>query len=151
MKIYFASDHAGYELKERLKPFVINLGYEVEDLGPDRYIETDDYPDTCLPAARAVVANPGTCAIIIGGSGQGEGIVANRIHGVRAAVYYGGTLDIIRITREHNDANVLALGARFLMEDEAQYAVNLFLTTKYTGDERHVRRIKKIELLSSDN
>lgn len=147
MKVYFASDHAGYELKERLKPFVAKLGHEVEDLGPASYVETDDYPDTCLPAAKAVAANPGACAVVIGGSGQGEAIVANRVAGVRAAVYYGGTLDIIRITREHNDANMLALGARFLMEDEAQYAVNLFLKTKFTNDERHVRRIKKIDEL----
>lgn len=145
MKVYFASDHAGYELKEKLKPFVAKLGFEVEDLGPTSYIETDDYPDTIMPAAKAVSKHEDSRAIVIGGSGQGEAIVCNRVRGVRAALYYGGSLDIVRITREHNDANVLALGARFLMEDEAQYAVNLFLKTKFSADERHVRRIKKID------
>lgn len=157
--LYIASDHAGFELKEKLKVFLKELGHEIEDLGAFSYDESDDYPDFILPAARAVAADPeGNRGIILGGSGQGEAMAANRIKGVRAAVYYGSSksgetasdaveedLEIIRLNRQHNNANVLSLGARFIFEDDAKKAVKLWLETEFSGEERHLRRIQKID------
>lgn len=149
MKIYFASDHAGFELKNILMEMVSNdLGLNVEDCGAFEYDETDDYPDFVRVAAVAVSADPEeSLAVIVGGSGQGEAIVANRFVNVRAAVYYGGPMDIITLSREHNDANVLSFGARFLSDEEAREALRLWLDTPFSGDERHDRRIAKIESL----
>lgn len=147
MKIYFASDHAGFELKNSLMEMVnVDLGLEVEDCGAFDYDEADDYPDFVRVAADAVSSDPEeSLAVIIGGSGQGEAIVANRFVNVRAAVYYGGPMEIITLSREHNDANVLSLGARFLTEDEAKEALRLWLDTPFSGEERHDRRIAKID------
>ena len=142
-KIYIASDHAGYELKEALVPYIGTLGFEVEDLGPLTLVPEDDYPDYILPAATKIATDEGSMGIVIGGSGQGEAMAANRIRGVRTLVYYGGNLAIVGLGREHNDANVLSLGARFLSEDEAKEAVALFLATPFSADERHVRRLGK--------
>jgi ribose 5-phosphate isomerase B len=148
--IYLGADHAGFELKEKLKPFLKDLGFEVEDFGNFIYDKQDDYPDFILPVARAVVSDPEQSrGIILGGTGQGEAMVANRIKGARAAVFYGfqgESLDIIRLSREHNNANVLALGARFLSEEQAKKVVKLWLETPFNGEERHKRRIKKIDL-----
>lgn len=156
--LYLASDHAGFELKEKLKIFLAGLGYETKDSGAFSYDEKDDYPDFILPAARAVatvaestkcleptsgVGSRGNMGIIIGGSGQGEAMAANRIKGVRAAVLYEYDESIIKLSREHNDANILSLGARFLSEEEAKKAVKLWLETPFSGDERHKRRIEK--------
>lgn len=144
--IYFAADHAGFELKEALVAYVAGLGYEVEDCGAFSLDPNDDYPAFMQKAGDAVAASPlAHKAIILGGSGQGEAIVANRIPGVRAVVYYGGNPAIVRLSREHNDANVLSLGARFLTLDEAQNAVRLWLDTDFSGDERHIRRIAAID------
>ena len=144
--IYLGSDHAGYELKNKLKEFLLLEGYEVKDLGNLKYDEKDDYPDFILPVARRVVEDPEhNLGIILGGSGQGEAMAANRVKGARAAVYYGGSMDIVKFSREHNNANVLSLGARFLSEEDAKAAVKLWLATKFTGDERHVCRIKKLD------
>ncbi len=146
MKIYCASDHAGFELKGKLLLYSKELGFEVMDRGAYTYQADDDYPDYIALAAADVSADPdGARGIILGGSGQGEAMVANRFPRVRAAVYYGGTMDIVTLSREHNNANVLSLGARFISEEEAKEAVRLFLTTEFTAEERHVRRIKKIE------
>lgn len=147
MMINFASDHAGFLLKRTLVPFVQELGHDTQDLGPEFLVEGDDYPLIVAEAARRMSKESGARAIIIGGSGQGEAIVANRFPRVRAAVYYGGSLDIVRLSREHNDANVLSLGARFVSEDEAKAAVRLWLETPFSGDERHVRRIAEIDQL----
>ena len=146
MKIYFATDHAGYELKNALVAFVRDeLGYEVEDLGAHEYNKDDDYPDFIAKVAEQVSSNPETArGIVLGGSGQGEAMVSNRFPHVRAAVYYGGNLDIITLSREHNDANILSLGARFINEEEAKKAVKLWFETKFSGDERHVRRLQKV-------
>ena len=143
-KIYIASDHAGFELKERLLSFLTERGYEVSDLGPPTYDKNDDYPDTIGVLVRAVADAPGAFGIAIGGSGQGEAMVANRTPGIRAAVFYGGNKDIVKLSREHNDANILSLGARFLSPEEAQEAVLLWLDTPFSGEERHVRRIAKL-------
>lgn len=149
-KVFFATDHAGFELKESLITFVRELGFEVEDLGAHEYDKEDDYPDFVSIVAKQVSANPEEArGIILGGSGQGEAIVANRFSKVRAVVYYGGAPGIITLSREHNDANILSLGARFLSENEAKEAVKIWLNTKFSGEERHQRRIKKINSLNS--
>ncbi|MBI2096408.1 MAG: RpiB/LacA/LacB family sugar-phosphate isomerase [Candidatus Taylorbacteria bacterium] len=148
MKIFIGADHAGFELKGKLVAFLRELGYEVSDLGPSSYVPADDYPDLLAPVARQISKNPEGRGIVIGGSGQGEATVANRFPRVRAAVFYGGGQEIIKLSREHNNANVLALGARFLSESEAKEAVRLWLETPFLGEERHVRRIKKIEEIS---
>lgn len=145
MKIYLASDHAGFKHKEVLAQMLIEAGHEVVDKGAFTEDPSDDYPVLVRAAAEAVSSEKGVRAVVLGGSGQGEAMVANRIKGIRAAVYYGGPLDIVKLSREHNDANVLSLGARFLSLDDAKAAVSLWLDTAFSGDERHTRRIKDIE------
>lgn len=143
MKIHLGSDHAGFELKEKLANFLRELGHETVDHGAATFDEKDDYPDFVIPVAKAVAQDSGSRGIVLGGSGQGEAMAANRVSGGRAAVYYGGPLEIVKLAREHNDANILSLGARFLSEDEAKEAIRLFLETDFSGAERHVRRLKK--------
>jgi ribose 5-phosphate isomerase B len=148
MKIYFAADHAGFEMKNELLGFVKELGFEVEDCGAYELNQTDDYPEFVKKAAKAVSDNPeDSKAIIVGGSGQGEDMVADKFPGVRSAEYYGGNLEIVKLSRLHNDANVLALGARFLSLDESKEAVKIWLETPFSNDERHIRRINEIENL----
>ena len=150
MKIYFAGDHAGFELKKDLMEYVKGLGHTIEDLGPFSYEVNDDYPDFVIPLAKKVASEPDSRGIITAGSGQGEVMAANRVLGVRAAVYYGGRTDIVRVSREHNNSNVLSIGARFIGGEEANAAVKVFLETPFSADERHVRRLAKIdELVSS--
>ena len=149
MKIHIGSDHAGFEMKQSLVTYLSELGYEVHDLGPKHFEREDDYPDTIAPVAREVAADPkGSVGIVLGYSGTGEAIVANRFRGVRAANFYGGTMEIIRLSREHNDANILSLGAGFLNDELAKQAVKLWLDTKFTPQARHVRRIEKIDHVS---
>lgn len=144
MTVHFASDHAGFEMKNDLLAFVReSLGLEVKDHGAFTYDADDDYPDFVSAAIRDM--SDGDRAIILGGSGQGEAIAANRFPGARAAVYYGGPKEIITLSREHNNANVLSLGARFLARDEAAEAVRLWLRTSFPADERHVRRNAKLD------
>lgn len=143
MKIYLATDHAGFQLKEAIKKFLTTEGYTVEDLGAFQYDEKDDYPDFIKPAAEKISKTPTDRAIILGGSGQGEAMVANRYKGVRAAVLYKFDKDILRLSREHGDVNVLSLGARFLKEKDALKAVKLWLETPFSGEERHRRRLDK--------
>lgn len=146
MKIYLASDHAGFTLKESVHKVLKELEYEVVDLGAEKENPGDDYPEIIARAAIEVSKNPDQDkAIIFGWSGQGEAMVANKFPGVRAIVFYGGALDIITLSREHNDANILSLGARFVTEDEAKEVVGLWLSTAFSGDERHVRRITQIK------
>ncbi len=146
MKIFLATDHAGFSLKESLLVFIKNLGHEVIDYGATVYDETDDYPDFIQKAAQSVSENPEEYrAVILGGSGQGEAIVANRFSNVRAVVFYGGDIEIVKLGREHNNANILSLGARFITEDDAKEAVKIFLGTPFSEDERHIRRISKID------
>ena len=148
MKIYLATDHAGFELKEHLKGFLASLGHEVEDCGAHEYNPEDDYPDFVKKAAEAIQKDGfSSRVIVLGGSGQGEAIVANKVQGVRAAVYYGGNIDIVRLCREHNDANILSIGARFISVVEVEEAVKLWLDTAFSGKDRHVRRISKVDSL----
>ncbi len=147
-KIYFASDHAGFELKNKLILHVAELGFETEDCGAFKYDPDDDYPKYIRRAAEAISESPtDRKAIILGGSGQGEDMVADKFPNVRSAEYYGGNLEIVKLSREHNDANILSLGARFLGEEEAKEAVRLWLTTPFSNEERHKRRIKEIDNL----
>ena len=147
MKILIASDHAGFELKKELIFYLTKIDYEVEDKGSFKYLQEDDYPDFVAPLAREISENDDLKGIIIGGSGQGEAMVANRFEGVRAAVYCANNLDIIKLSREHNNANILSLGARFLSIRKAKKAVKLWLETSFAGEERHLRRLAKIKLL----
>lgn len=148
MKIYLATDHAGFKLKEKLKIFLRDLGYEVEDCGAFVLDENDDYPDFVSVAARKVAEDSeNNKAIVFGGSGQGEAIVANRVKGVRAIVVYNYNEDIIKLSRLHNNANVLSLGARFLNEEEGKKALKLWLETDFLGEERHKGRIEKTDLI----
>jgi ribose 5-phosphate isomerase B len=145
MKIAIGTDHAGFELKETLKTSLREAGHEIIDCGAYEYDEKDDYPDFIIPVASAVSKGEVQRGIVIGGSGQGEAMVANKFPKVRAALFYGGKKEIIKLSREHNDANVLSLGARFIEKVEAEDAVKLWLSTTFSSDERHVRRIKKID------
>ena len=144
MKIYLGSDHAGYELKEKLKIFLGEKGYEMKDFGAFSLNPEDDYPDFVRSVAEAVAADPESRGVVFGGSGQGEAIICNRSKGVRAAVYYGGNQEIVKLSREHNDANVLSFGARFVSEEEAKEALTLWLATPFEGG-RHQRRVEKID------
>ena len=144
-KIILGSDHAGFELKEEVKNFLIKLGFKVEDKGAHNLNSQDDYPKFILSAAKCVAEDlKNNLGIIFGGSGQGEAIVANKVPGVRAAVYYGSKMDIVKLSRTHNDANILSLGARFLNKKEALEAVKLWLNTDFSKEERHQRRIEQI-------
>lgn len=146
MKIYLGTDHAGYVLKESIKEWLKNNNHEVEDKGAFELESTDDYNDFILSVARAVSEDPKeTKGIIFGGSGQGEAIQANKIENVRAVVFYGGDLEIIRLGRKHNNSNILSLGARFLSDQEAKNAIKLWLEEPFSNDERHIRRNNKID------
>lgn len=151
MKIAVGTDHAGFELLVELKVFLQELGHQVVDYGPRSLNPDDDYPDFILPTAQAVSNGDCQYGIILGGSGQGEAMAANRLKGVRAAVFYGspaagdGQLEIIRLSRQHNDANILSLGARFIGLDQAKQAVQTWLDTPFSGEERHRRRIEKLD------
>jgi ribose 5-phosphate isomerase B len=146
MTIYFATDHAGFELKNELLSYVHDeLGYEIVDCGASTFDPEDDYTDFIALAAKSVSESPHTRkAIVLGGSGQGEAMCANRFPHVRATVYYGKEREILRLSREHNDANVLSLGARFLTLEEAQDAVQYWLSVEFSNDERHHRRISAL-------
>lgn len=145
MKIFISSDHAGFELKKFLVERLSVAGHDVRDLGPAKFDPEDDYPDYISLVAREISHDPSRAmGIVIGGSGQGEAICANKFYGARAALYYGGNLDIVKLSREHNDANILSLGARFVSTADALKAVALWLGTKFSGDERHKRRIQKL-------
>lgn len=145
MNIYIGTDHAGYEMKEKLLLFLKQFGHNIFDKGAFSNDSTDDYPDFVQPVARAVQEDNGSVGIVLGKSGQGEAMCANRFKDVRAVVYYGGNLDLVRLGREHNDANILSLGADFVNQFEAEEAIKIFLQTDFSKVERHIRRINKID------
>ena len=144
MIIHIATDHAGLELKEKVKSYLSKLDYEVIDHGAYEYDALDDYPDFIFPCAKAVSNDPNSKGIILGGSGQGEAMAANRVKGVRAAVFYNGPDEIIKLSRQHNDANILSLGARFMSEQEMYKIIELWLSTDFESG-RHKRRIEKLD------
>jgi ribose 5-phosphate isomerase B len=139
MRVYLGSDHAGFELKAVLLARLAEAGHQVVDCGPSSYQPEDDYPPLCIDTAQRVVADACSLGIVIGGSGNGEQIAANKVVGVRAALGYD--LQTARLARQHNDANVLGLGARMHEQDQAVAIVTAFLDTPFSGDPRHVRRI----------
>ena len=160
MKVYLAGDHAGFRLKSMLLEQLPLLGHEVEDLGPHTLEPEDDYPDYVTPMAKRISEEPDALGVILAGSGQGEAMCANRIQGVRAAVFYGKIpahsaldaegghgsdgFDIVRLARKHNNANILSIGARFVSPPDADEAVRIFLTTSFDlSSGRHARRIAK--------
>jgi ribose 5-phosphate isomerase B len=139
MKIHIGSDHAGLDFKNRIVAHLQGQGHEVVDHGPHSYDPLDDYPVFCIPAAQAVAADSNSLGIVLGGSGNGEQIAANKVKGIRAALVWNEATAIA--AREHNDANVVAIGGRMHTEEEALHLVDLFIATPFTHDERHVRRI----------
>ena len=145
--IILASDHAGFKLKEEIKTFLISKGYKTDDMGAHAYAEDDDYPPFMIQAALRIAqdSSGNARAIIFGKSGQGEAMVANRFPGVRTAVYYGGSHDILKLSREHNNANILSIGAGFVTEKEACEAIIQWIDTPFSGDERHKRRIEEMD------
>ncbi len=161
MRIALSTDHAGYDQIEQITKLLTGLGHEVVSFAPTVFEPGDDYPDYIRPAAESVASGDCQRGVIYGGSGQGEAMVANRVHGVRCTVFYGPAIavgpidasgsesvdafDIIRLSRQHNDANMLSLGARFLAWPDVEKAVRLWLETEFSAEERHVRRIGKID------
>jgi ribose 5-phosphate isomerase B len=139
MRVHLGSDHAGLDLKTKIAARLRELGHEPVDHGPHAFDPDDDYPPYCIAAAEGAVAEPGSLGIVIGGSGNGEAIAANKVKGARCALAHNA--ETARLGREHNDANVLSLGARMLEETEALRFVEVFVATPFSGDERHVRRI----------
>ncbi|WP_073391353.1 ribose-5-phosphate isomerase [Jatrophihabitans endophyticus] len=142
MRVYLGSDHAGFELKARLLDHVAGLGHEVVDCGAATFDPEDDYPAPCITAGARVVADPGSLGIVIGGSGNGEQIAANKVDGIRAALVWSD--ETAQLAREHNDANVISLGARNHPEADAVRFVEIFLATPFSGVERHARRIAEL-------
>jgi ribose 5-phosphate isomerase B len=159
MKVYLAADHAGFNLKNALVEHVRTLGHETVDLGASALDPADDYPDFAKAMAQMILADAGSIGILACGTGQGEAMAANRHQGIRAAVFYGEMrvrelleleggasedgFDVVRLSRRHNDANILCIGARFVTASEADEAVRIFLDTPFSTDARHARRLAK--------
>lgn len=148
MRVHIGGDHAAWELKQALVAALRADGHDVVDHGPHGYDAQDDYPRFCIPAAEGVVADPGSLGVVLGGSGNGEQIAANKVTGVRAALAHD--TDTARLAREHNDANVVAIGARKHSEEDAIGLVRTFLSTAYSGEERHTRRIELLAAYEAD-
>ena len=147
MRVHVGSDHAGYELKEHLVSWLEGEGHEVVDHGPPAYDATDDYPPYVLRAAEATAADRDALGIVLGGSGNGEAIAANKVRGVRAALAWND--DTAALGRQHNDANVISIGARMHSTEEAVEMVRLFLETPWSNDPRHARRIAMLSSYES--
>ena len=144
-KIFIGSDHAGFEAKEALKKYLEDLGFSVEDLGNSVLDPSDDYPEFIVLVAKAVAENPESRGVVIGGSGQGEAMAANKVKGIRAAVVYDEYS--ARMSREHNDANIASFGARATDIEKIKELTKLWLNTPFSNKERHVRRIEKLNIL----
>ena len=144
MKIHLATDHAGLEQKDKIKRHLTDSGHDVIDHGAYEYDALDDYPDFIFPCAKAVAEDSKSRGIILGGSGQGEAMAANRIKGVRAAVFYNGPKEIIELSRQHNNANILSLGARFIPEEEIYQIIEMWFNIDFEAG-RHQRRVDKLD------
>jgi ribose 5-phosphate isomerase B len=142
MRIHIGSDHAGLDFKNELITHLVMNGHDVTDHGPYEFDALDDYPDFCIPCAEAVSKDPTSVGIVLGGSGNGEQIAANKVKGIRAALVW--SLETAKLAREHNNANVISVGQRQHTAQEVKDFIDLFLATKFPGDERHERRIQKI-------
>lgn len=148
MRVHIGGDHAAFELHQELLTFLADEGHEVIDHGPFVYDPLDDYPVFVIRAALAVAADPGSRGIVLGGSGNGEQMAANKVAGIRAALCYNA--DLARLAREHNDAQVLSMGGRMQSVEEAKEMVRVFLATDFTGEERHQRRIDMVSAFEAD-
>lgn len=148
MKIYLATDHAAFELKKFVKNELVNGGYDVEDCGALEFDPHDDYPDLIKIAAQKVSGDQGSFGVVFGKSGTGEAIVANKIKGVRAVIAFNE--ENVRLSREHNNANVISIGSQFVTNEQAIMLIKLFLNTSFTNEERHIRRIEKISQLENE-
>lgn len=164
MKIALSTDHAGYEAVGKLKDYIESLGHEVAYFGPTAYDSEDDYPELIARAAKSVSSGEAEMGVILGGSGQGEAIAANRFKGVRAAVFYGGAIaktaidaegntsedpyEIVKLSRQHNNANMLSLSGRFLSEQEMMEAIKIWLETPFSDAPRHQRRNQQLDELN---
>ncbi|MGH3787218.1 MAG: ribose-5-phosphate isomerase [Pseudonocardiaceae bacterium] len=142
MRVYLGSDHAGFELKASLATHLTSLGHDVVDVGPNVFDPIDDYPPFCIETARRVVADPGSLGVVIGGSGNGEQISANKVPGCRAALAW--SKETAKLAREHNDAQVVGIGSRMHTPGEAAEIVEVFVNTPFSGGDRHSRRIRQI-------
>jgi ribose 5-phosphate isomerase B len=142
MRVYLGSDHAGFDLKAKLVEHLRGLGHDPVDCGALTFDPADDYPSPCIETAQRVVADTGTLGVVIGGSGNGEQIAANKVHGVRAALVWND--DTAVLARQHNDANIISIGARNHPVEDAMRFVELFLDTPFSQDPRHVRRIAEV-------
>jgi ribose 5-phosphate isomerase B len=142
MRLHIGSDHAGLELKNELLAHLVNNGHDVTDHGPYEYDALDDYPDFCIPAAQAVAKDSASLGIVIGGSGNGEQIAANKVKGIRAVLAW--SLETAKLGKEHNNANVVSVGGRMHSIEECKAIIDAFIATPFSNDERHIRRINKI-------
>ncbi|GAA1802056.1 ribose-5-phosphate isomerase [Luedemannella flava] len=149
MRVYIGSDHAGFELKQHLVEYLTGQGHDVVDVGPHVYDAEDDYPAFCFHTGARVLADPGSLGVVIGGSGNGEQIAANKVPGIRAALAWN--IATAGLGRQHNDANVVAIGARMHTPEEAAAIVTEFLGTSFSGEERHARRIKQVAAYEGDH
>ena len=148
MRVHIGGDHAAFELHQELLTFLADEGHEVTDHGPFEYDALDDYPVFVIRAAQAVAADPGSRGIVLGGSGNGEQMAANKVAGIRAALCYNA--ELARLAREHNDAQVLSMGGRMQSVDEAKEMVRVFLGTDFSGEESHQRRIDMVSAFEAD-
>lgn len=148
--IYVSGDHAGFKYKIKVKEFLKKQGYQIVDYGPLTYRKDDDYPEFVIPMAKQVAKTKNSRGIIMAGSGEGEIIAANRIPGVRAVLYYGhkDPKKILKLSRAHNDSNILSLGSRFLTEKQAIDAIKIWLKAPFSNATRHKRRLRKLEKYS---
>jgi ribose 5-phosphate isomerase B len=142
MRLHIGSDHAGLELKNELLAHLVNNGHDVTDHGPYEYDALDDYPDFCIPAAQAVAKDPASLGVVIGGSGNGEQIAANKVKGIRAVLAW--SIDTAKLGKEHNNANVVSIGGRMHSIDQCKEIIDAFIATPFSNDERHIRRINKM-------
>ena len=161
MKIALASDHAGFEISKELEEYLEELGHEIHNFGPKKFNPQDDYPDFIMPAAKAVSDGECNAGVVLGGSGQGEAMAANRFRGVRCAVFYGPAVakspvdiegdishdphEIVRLERQHNGANMLSIAVRFVSLEEMKRVIKIWLDTAFSNEERHLRRINKLD------
>ncbi len=142
MRIHIGSDHAGLDFKNELITHLVMNGHDVTDHGPYEFDALDDYPDFCIPCAQAVAKDESSLGIVLGGSGNGEQMAANKVKGVRAALVW--SVETAKLAREHNNANVIAVGGRMHEADFVKLLIDTFIATSFPGDERHVRRIEKV-------
>ena len=147
MRIHIGSDHAGLELKSQLIEHLVGKGHDVTDHGPYEYDAVDDYPDFCIPAAEAVAKDLASLGIVLGGSGNGEQIAANKVNGIRAALAW--SVETAKLARDHNNANVIAVGGRMHEFSLVKEIIDIFIAHPFSEDERHIRRINKIAAFES--